>query len=69
MERPSPINWTSPFPCLDCWEVFCFLNFIQIFIEHSVANRENPDQTPRTAASDQGFHGSVNKFETVILFR
>ena len=35
-----------------CWEVLFI--FIQILIEHSVANSGDPDQMPRFAASDLG---------------
>ena len=38
---------------MGCWVIFFFL--YQILIEHSVqANSGDPDQTPRSAASDLG---------------
>ena len=35
---------------------FVVFNFIQILIEHSASNSEEPDQMPRTVASDLSLH-------------
>ena len=52
------INWTSPFPILGVSGVF-FSFFILFRIDTHVfllANSEDPDLTPRSAASDLGLH-------------
>ena len=45
--------WTGPFP-----EEGCLFFFLPYFIEIPVfnANSADPDQTPRSAASDLGLH-------------
>ena len=49
------MNWTSPFPILGVPGVlFSFLFYYEyIFL---LANSEDSDQTPRSAASDLGLH-------------
>ena len=33
-----------------------FFTYIEILIEHTVSNSEDPDQIPHSAASDLGLH-------------
>ena len=48
------INWTSPFPILELSGVlFHFYSILKLFL---LANSEDPDQTPRSAAADPGLH-------------
>ena len=50
------INWTSPFPSLGVsGELFHFYSFSNRMIL-LLANREDPDQMPRSVASDLGLH-------------
>ena len=46
----SLTNWTSPFPVLGV------TGLLFRFYSISIANSEDPDQTPRSAASDLGLH-------------
>ena len=49
------INWTRPFPILEMSGLRC--HFYSIANRYScLVNSENPDQTPRFAASDLGLH-------------
>ena len=55
MEYPTVIDWASPFSF--SW-LFCgILHFIQILVDTYVSNSGDPDQTPRSVASDLGLHG------------
>ena len=56
LEDPSIlINWTSPFPILGVSGVlFHFYSILNRYF--CLANSEDPDQTPRSAASDLGLH-------------
>ena len=49
------INWTSPFPGLGVSGIlFLFYSILNRYF--CLANSENPEQTPRSAASDLGLH-------------
>ena len=49
---PTLISGTSPFPILGVLGAI----FLQILIEHFVANSGDPDQTRQYAVSDLGMH-------------
>ena len=53
MDLSILINWTSPFPISGVSGVPFQFYFEQIFLS---ANSEDPDQTPRSAASNLGLH-------------
>ena len=55
MDPSILINWTSPFPSLGVSGLL--FHFYSIVNRYScLANSEDPDQTPRSGASDLGLH-------------
>ena len=51
---PILTHWKNQLPIFGVLR--CISRFIQILIENSLANSGDPDQTPRSVASDLGLH-------------
>ena len=62
------INWTSPFPVLGVSGVLFHLH--SVFDRNSYEQSVDPDQTPRSAASDLGLHclPMFQKWDTRLIW-
>ena len=57
MDPSILINWLSPFPILWVPHQVCFFSFLFYFQKiFLLANSEDPDKMPHSAASDLGLH-------------
>ena len=68
MDLPILINWTSIFHSRGVWCNFSFLFYFELIF--LLADSEDPDQTPRSAASDLGLHCLTmsQKWDAMIIW-